>query len=77
MKKKKNAQERTEREEFLSAVEYLTRQYQNDSRFIKVEPWRECGEYGFWLCLSELIPNVPEEFMGFEVDIKIIGDQDL
>jgi hypothetical protein len=57
-----------------SAGEFLTREYQSDHRFIRVDYWRECGEFGLWLCVSELIEGLPETFMDFDLDQKVIED---
>ena len=64
----------TEKELLDVAIEFLTREYQDDPRFIRVDSWRECGEFGLWLCVLEEIESAPEEFMSFELCQKIVED---
>jgi hypothetical protein len=64
----------TEHDALMSATEFLTREYQDNPKFITVEHWRECGEWGLWLCVSELIDDIPEEFMDFDLDQKVIDN---
>lgn len=74
MAKKPKDKAPTEWELLLVAGEFLTREFQDDSRFIRVDYWKECGECGLWLCTSEVIEDLPEEFMDFELDQKVIQD---
>lgn len=55
-----------------SAGEFLTRKYQDDHRFIRVDYWRECGEFGLWLYVSEPVEDLPETFMDFDLDQKVV-----
>lgn len=74
MAKSKKEELLTEAELVKVAGEFLTREFQNDSRFLRVDYWRECGEFGLWLYTSEFIEEYPEYFMDFEIDQKVIKD---
>lgn len=74
MPKKAKEEFVSEKDLILSAGEFLTREYQDDHRFIRVDYWRECGEFGLWLCVSELIEDLPDTFMNFDLDQKVVED---
>jgi hypothetical protein len=72
MGRKDNDSPLSEWEQLKIAGGYLIREFQDDPRFISVDYWKECGECGFWLCVTEIIDDAPEEFMTFEIDQKIV-----